>query len=225
MRIEWICQQGGGRVVVFFNGWGMDRRAVSHLVCDDDLLLISDYRKLEPERLPDLSAYGEVRIAAWSMGGWAAFALLPDWGVSYDRLVGLNGTAFPVDNRYGIPEAVYRLTERGMNEQGRAKFFARMFTEEVERQRFRGQEPERALPEQLEELAAVREAGGRDWIDGVTLRWNKVYLSEEDVIFPTANQRAFWANRCEITPLPGGHYPFYRFGCWDEIFGGTTNDQ
>ncbi|MDR1755895.1 MAG: DUF452 family protein [Culturomica sp.] len=222
MRIEWVNQQGGGQVVVFFNGWGMDRRAVSHLACDGDLLLISDYRKLEPELLPDLSAYGEVRIAAWSMGVWAAFTLLPDWGVPCNRLVGLNGTALPVDNRYGIPEAVYRLTERGMNEQGREKFFARMFTGETERRRFRHNAPERELPEQLEELAAIREAGGRD---SATLHWSNVYVSEGDVIFPTANQRAFWENRCVVTPLPGGHYPFYRFGCWDEIFEGTANDR
>ena len=202
--------------MVFFNGWGMDRRVVSHLECNSDLLIIGDYRTLEPERLPDLSAYREIDIAAWSMGVWAAFVLLPDWKIPVNNLIGFNGTACPVDNRYGIPEAVYRLTEKGMNERGREKFFARMFTCEAERQRFQLHAPERELPEQLEELTAVRTAGRAENTD---LHWDKVYVSEGDVIFPPENQLAFWENRCEIRRIPGGHHPFYRFSRWDEIFG------
>ena len=43
-----------------------------------------------------------------------------------ERCVALNGTTRPVDDEYGIPVKIYELTEKGMNERGREKFFLRM---------------------------------------------------------------------------------------------------
>lgn len=37
MRIEWLVKKGAGQVVVFFNGWGMDASAVSHLETESEI--------------------------------------------------------------------------------------------------------------------------------------------------------------------------------------------
>ena len=49
MRIDWIKQSGSGVLLVFFNGWGMDVRAIPHLSTKYDLVVCSDYRSLGTE--------------------------------------------------------------------------------------------------------------------------------------------------------------------------------
>ena len=60
-----------------------------------------------------------------------------------ERCVALNGTTRPVDDEYGIPVKINELTEKGMNERGREKFFQRM--------------PIRGIEEVCVELCRIRE--------------------------------------------------------------------
>lgn len=215
MRIEWLNRKYTDRVVVFFNGWGMDSRAVQHLKGSSDILAINDYRQLNAEILPKLASYREIDIVAWSMGVWAAANILPEWGISYTRLIALNGTEHPVNDSWGIPDKIYRLTERGMNEIGREKFMLRMLANAEERERFSNNKPQRNVEEICEELTAIRlQADKRQH----SLIWDKVYISAEDVIFSQTNQMAWWNSRAkEIVILAGGHYPFYHFENWEQI--------
>ena len=215
MRIEWLNKTGNGRVILFFNGWGMDGQAVKHLKCPSDVLMFYDYRSLELETLPDLNAYREIAVVAWSMGVWAAAQFLSTRNIRPLKRVALNGTERPVDDRYGIPVRVYALTEKGMTEKGREKFIARMLDG-------RAEHPvtdftHRPLGEVCEELSRIREESA---VLQSVLEWDKVYVSEQDVIFPVSGQQAWWAERgAEIRMLPGGHFPFYHFESWEEIVG------
>ncbi len=213
--MEWLAEKSSDRVIVFFNGWGMDSKAVQHLKGECDILAVNDYRVLDIAVLPDLSAYREIYVVAWSMGVWAAANILPVCGISCKRLTALNGTEHPVDDRWGIPEKIYRLTEKGMNAAGREKFMSRMLADREERERFAAAMPGRELEEVREELTAIRlQAEERE----NTLAWDKVYISSGDVIFSQANQKAWWENRAgEIEILDGGHYPFYHFESWEQI--------
>ncbi|GAK51104.1 hypothetical protein U14_02346 [Candidatus Moduliflexus flocculans] len=48
MKWHWIQQRHNSRLLLFFNGWGMDEHAVAHLECDDwDVLTVCDYRDLD----------------------------------------------------------------------------------------------------------------------------------------------------------------------------------
>lgn len=215
MRTDWVQRKGEGVVLIFFNGWGMDCRAVSHLQTDADLLVCSDYRSLETEGgIPDFSTYHTVYVVAWSMGVWAAANVLPVWGVKPDRLVALNGTERPVDDSYGIPVRVYELTEKGMTEQGREKFFARMLAERNEAALFSVNKPRRILTEQIEELYLIHKLSSEH---KKCIKWDKIYISEKDLIFPPENQRRWWEGKAQTVSLGGGHYPFYRFADWKEI--------
>lgn len=214
MRIEWLYKKSSDRVVLFFNGWGMDEQAVNHLKGDIDVVVCWDYRDLMTSTLPSLANYREIYVIAWSMGVWAAANLLPRLNIEPEKLIGLNGTEHPVDDKSGIPERIYLLTERGMNEQGRIKFIQRMLDTES----FNPLLTKRPLDEVCEELCLIRKqsTGQRN-----ELKWNKIFISEKDVIFPVANQRNWWEGRAsEVQILPGGHYPFGQFKSWEAIIGG-----
>lgn len=217
MRIEWVVKNNNTVVVVFFNGWGMDAACVSHLKIGCDLLMCSDYRTLETDQWPSLADYREVYVVAWSMGVWAASCILSEWNIKIDRSIALNGTAYPVDDLLGIPVKGYLLTENGMDERGRDKFFTRMFSERRELSSFNENRPCRGLEEQLEELKAVRtlsaERKCKPW------KWDKSFISTKDLIFPVGNQHNFWDDVCPVAELPTGHYPFYCFESWEEIVG------
>lgn len=215
MRIEWIQRKGSGVLLVFFNGWGMDSQSVAHLSAPYDLAVCSDYRSLECEgETICFSDYHTVYVVAWSMGVWAAANTLPDWQVEPDKCVALNGTELPIDNQYGIPVRSYELTERGMTEAGREKFFARMFVNKAEYESFSVNKPRRTLTEQVEELRFIHRLSPEH---KNCIKWNKVFISEKDLIFPPENQMHWWRERASVTLLPGGHYPFYAFRNWEEL--------
>lgn len=214
MRIEWLHRKCMDLVIVFFNGWGMDGKVIAHLEKDADLLMCSDYRSLKSEDPPALSGYREVYVVAWSMGVWAAAHLLPTWKVAIKKKVALNGTERPVDDRFGIPYRTYVLTEKNMDERGREKFFSRMLAGKEEMKRFADQKPGRELSGQAEELQKIREYSSEQ---ENCLHWDRVFISEQDVIFPPESQYAWWKERAPVSYLQGGHYPFYQFKSWREI--------
>ena len=214
MRRIWLAKNKSRRLILFFGGWGLDERAVSHLEGNTDVLMFYDYRNIEKEESPIVDDYKEIQVIAWSMGVWAASVLLTRWKLPIHRSIAINGTERPVDRCYGIPPQVYLLTEKGMDERGRDKFFSRMLSGKQERERFEHNKPIRDLAEQLEELQAIREQS-----EMVTreILWNKVFISENDVIFPVVNQENWWKDKSEIEKIGGGHYPFYTFDNWDLI--------
>ena len=212
MRRTWLTKKEGGVLTLFFCGWGMDERSVQQVTGSGDVLVFYDYRDISEEKAPDVEDYESVRVIAWSMGVWAASVLLNRWNLSVDRRVAINGTERPVDEHYGIHPKIYKLTELGMTEQGRDKFFARMFTGQNEAEQFKDNKPRRDIGEQREELRLIREQSTREQPN---MPWDRVYISKGDIIFPVENQRNWWKDRCEIVSLAGGHYPFYELNDWD----------
>ena len=192
-------------LTLFFCGWGMDEHTVQHVRGMGDLLLFYDYRDISGEDAPEVEGYESVRVVAWSMGVWAASVLLSRWNIPVSCRVAINGTERPVDEHYGIHPKIYLLTERGMTEQGRDKFFAGMFPGKEEMERFKENRPCRAIDEQRDELRLIREQSAREMPE---MHWERVYVSEGDVIFPVENQRNWWGNRVATIKLPGGHSTF-----------------
>lgn len=216
MRIEWLIKKGADQVVVFFNGWGMDASVVSHLATDADVVMFYDYRVLSCDSLPDLKEYRKIYIVAWSMGVWAASFVVPHLTIQPCLSVALNGTERPVDDLYGIPVKIYQLTSKGMSVKGREKFFSRMAGTTEERDFLNACLPKRELAEQCEELVLIeKQCQGY----GKHHSWDKVYVSEKDVIFPVENQLNWWTGKAPVTFISGGHYPFTSFKSWEAILG------
>ena len=71
MKYKWLNKEAKNtKVVIFFNGWGMDENVVSHLNCEDyDVLMFYDYNTLDTDFDFDmLEMYSEKNLIAWSMG-------------------------------------------------------------------------------------------------------------------------------------------------------------
>ncbi|MDE6452404.1 MAG: DUF452 family protein, partial [Odoribacter sp.] len=170
MRIEWLRKAGDGRVVIFFNGWGMDGQVVKHLKGAVDVVMFYDYRNLDGEEFVGLGDYQKIYVVAWSMGVWAASQVVSSWGICPSKQIALNGTECPVDDQYGIPVRIYGMTEKGMTEKGREKFVARMLDN-------RSGNPvsdftARPIEEVCEELRRIREFSTHF---RQVSKWDKVY--------------------------------------------------
>lgn len=80
MKAEWIVRKGNTDLLLFFNGWGMDRRVADWLVsawpdsAGRDIAVLYDYRNLSiPAWLGEVMAEARaVDLVAWSLGVWAA---------------------------------------------------------------------------------------------------------------------------------------------------------
>lgn len=217
MKYKWLNNAKGKKLIIFFNGWGMNENVVKHLDCEDyDVLMFYDYNTLDTDfDFSLLNIYPEKNLIAWSMGvmigGKYKTNLLP-----LNQTIAINGTLKPIDVKFGIHPKIYDLTIKGFNEKGREKFINSMFDI---------QPPplpsplEREIEEQRSELIALKEICKLTPTITISLGdkkvlYNKVLISNNDKIIPTKSQVAFWG----IEPnLKSGHCPFFDFTKWSEL--------
>ena len=196
MKYKWLNRKYNEKLIVFFNGWGMDESVVKHLKPEDyDVIMFYDYNSLDCNI--DLANYKEKYLVAWSMG--VMTATLFDFG--YKSKTAVNGTLKPVDNEFGIPVKVYDLTLKHLNPE---KFMQNMFLpgEKIP-------EINRDFENQKNELAALKtyKANGN-------FRYERLIISSCDKIIPVKNQIRYWGINAN---LESGHCPFYKFSFWSEL--------
>ena len=70
MKHKWLNKKNNQKLILFFNGWGMDECVVKHLEPEDyDVLMFYNYNTLETDfDFESLNIYPEKNIIAWSMG-------------------------------------------------------------------------------------------------------------------------------------------------------------
>ncbi len=131
MRYKWLNKEGNNKLILFFNGWGMDEGVVKHLDCEAyDILMFYDYNTLDTDFDWDLlNIYSEKNLIAWSMGVMVCSCLAPSLTLPLGEglRVAINGTLKPIDEEYGIHPKIYDLTIKGFNEKGRDRFIDSMF--------------------------------------------------------------------------------------------------
>ena len=191
------------KLIIFFNGWGMDEFIISHLDRKGfDLLVFYDYTDLDVD-FPPLDNYQEKYIIGWSMGVMISTLFYNCFG-NINKYIAINGTPKPIDDKYGIPERVYKLTLKSFNENTCRKFIEKMFDTKPPIEKFSN----RTLESQKEELENLM------GIEGKYISFDKVFVSENDNIIPTKNQLNYW--RYPVI-IKGGHCPFFKFENWSEI--------
>lgn len=210
MEYKWLNKQNNQKIIVFFNGWGMDECVVKHLNGEDyDVLMFYDYNTLDTDfDFNLLNSYSEKNLVAWSMGvmviGYLTTLISPLGTFSHQgRRVCINGTLKPIDAQYGIHPKIYDLTIKGFNDSGRNRFISSMF--DIPQELCCSRE----LENQHSELIALK-----DYKSNENFKYNKILISDNDKIIPTKSQVAFW----RIEPnLKGGHCPFFQFKKWSEL--------
>lgn len=225
MKAEWIVRKGSRNLLLFFNGWGMDRRVADwHVLAwpDDsgrDITVLYDYRDLSlPGWLGEAMAEADsVDLVAWSLGVWAA----SNAGLErIDRAVAVNGTPFPVDAERGIPPEIFRGTLEGWNDENRKRFERRMMSG-VPAEVFEAVRSVRLSADQQEELRLIGEAIARCPVkSSASWKFSTAVIGGRDLIFTPENQRRAWLEAgvivTEIAVMP--HFPFTHIAGWRELF-------
>ena len=201
MNCTHLNYSNSDKLINFFNGWGMDENAVSHLDCGDyDVVMLYDYNNLEMNT--DFSGYREKHIVAWSMG--VMIAGMFDWD-DINSASAFCGTPMMIDDEYGIPLKIYNLTVRGFDENSSKKFMERMFlNSDIERSL-----PHRTFESQKTELAKMLEYKPLN-----KLKYTRMIAADCDKIVPFKNQLNYWK-----TPevIHSGHCPFELYTKWEEL--------
>lgn len=212
MKYKWLNKTNSDKLIIFFNGWGMDDFVVSKLDCGDfDVIVFYDYNDLDLDI--DLPPYKEKHIVAWSMG--VMIATLFDFG-EIKSATAIAGTPYPVHNEYGIPERIYNLTIKGFSDKSVQKFMERMFLTKPDMVKF----SDRTIESQKSELVKMLEYKPNE-----NFTYSKVIIPDSDLIIPTKNQTNYWRgskyksgdNGHEVVMIHSGHCPFLSFGSWAEI--------
>ena len=205
MKHFWLNKTNTNKkLIIFFNGWGMDEKIVSHLECEDyDVVVLYDYNDLELDiQSLNLSQYTEKHIIAWSMG--VMVATLFNFG-EIKTSTAICGTPFAIDNQYGIPERIYNLTIKGFSETSSKKFMERMFIEKPSIETF----SDRTFDSKLSELKKMLE-----YKPNTEFNFTKAIVGTDDKIIPTKTQLNYWDNPITIN---SGHCPFMLYKKWTEL--------
>lgn len=220
MKTIFAHRTASDRLLIFFNGWGMDNALFQRWrgAGGFDVLVAWDYMRLTP--LPPLSRYREVRLVAWSLGVWAAAATpLPPLA----RATAVNGTLRPIDADCGIKPAVFQGTiDNWLDDQARERFRQRVVgmapAGDASVAADAGASPGRQPLDQRDELQAL--------LEHITTRtepaniYDLALIGGRDRIFPSLSQRRFWRRAavvCREWP-EAPHYPFAGISSWQELW-------
>lgn len=211
MQFSWLNKQNNNKLIIFFTGWSFDYKPFEFLACDSyDVLMLYDYNDFD---LPEIPTYNEYYLVSWSMGVYVAYQLR-DKLPKFTKKIAINGTPFPVDNEFGIPEKTFILTLRHAKIGLQEKFYQNIFYNSQEFERYKSNPVERTIENREEELKKL--------YDKIKLTekiyepyYNKAFVSSYDKIIPTKNQINFWQDKAEI--IDSGHFPYYNFKSWNEI--------
>lgn len=203
MKYKWLNQKNNQKLIIFFNGWGMDECVVNHLLPEDyDILMFYDYNTLETDfDFISLNIYPKKYLIAWSMG--VMIATLFD--IDYLSKTAINGTLKPIDDRFGIPNRIYNLTLNGFSPKGAERFIKSMYAENSEYIT----PPNREFENQKTELEALTHYEANQ-----DFKYDRVIISFHDKIIPTKNQCAFWGAEPDTE---GGHAPFNLYNKWSDL--------
>jgi len=224
MRLHWQVREGHPRLLLFFNGWGMDERILGMIAPPGgrDLLAVCDYTDLRGADAvrAAVAAYPGADLVAWSMGVWAAATVFGSGAALFGTAVAVNGTGRPIDDEYGIPTGLFHATLAAFSERARDSFFRRMCDGRDACGEFLPFGPLREVEDQRRELLALaRDAGAGVPPPGP---FTIALVGSRDRIMPPENQMRYWQGviPCRTASLP--HLPFARRVGWRELLGETN---
>lgn len=213
MKQHYLIHEQHPRLLLFFAGWGADEtpfRMYRPQGCD--FLVCYDYRTLELDTT-GWEHYREIHVVGWSMGVWAASLLLlqPRWTQS-GRRIAINGTPYPMDDRRGIPEAIFRGTLEGLTDASLHKFLRRMCADSTAFRRFLEVTPRRPVEELREELSTILTTIEREGYPADLPAWDEAVVGGADRIIPPANQLAAWQSlNVPVRTTEDAHYDYSLF--------------
>lgn len=207
MKVSFVRREASNtRLIIIYAGWNTDPTFYSDVNRDGwDLAIVYEYSDISP--LPTLpSQYTTIYLYAWSFGVKVAEATAPSERIS--RAFAIAGTPEGIDDSTGIPTAIFQATRDSLSETSLKKFRRRMLSavkdaalRETLLSRLPQQPSIENLRNQLDTIQLTSTAK--------SIRWDRAYIPEEDLIIPTLNQRNSWQKRLaesSIIMRAGGHW-------------------
>ena len=250
MQSHWLNKQNNDKLIIFFAGWSFDYKPFEFLDCKDfDVLMVYDYNNPlsltlslgersalipSPRERAQLcecnetttageGSYKQTYLIAWSMGVFTAYQLRDELP-KFDKKIAINGTPFPVDDEFGIPQKPFLLTLRHAKTGLEGKFYQNIFASQEEFERYIKNPVKRTIENRVEELQSLYDRikeilkpvqDDKFGYNDAFAYYDKAIVSSNDKIIPTKNQLNFWQDKAEI--IESGHFPFYNFKSWNEI--------
>lgn len=190
MNIEWLHKSGSSRLIIIFAGWSTDASFYSHIKHEGwDVLVISGYSDMEfPKDI--LNSYPTIAVFAWSMGVYVASSVM--YGKDIALAVAVNGTEFPANDKLGIPTHIFDATADTLSEQNLKKFRHRMAGKKYNEVSSALNACNSDIDTLRRELRFIRSLSSGE--EKNKFKWDRVYISSEDRIFPYDAQLNAWKN-------------------------------
>ena len=211
MQYFWINQkQENKKLILFFNGWAMNETPVEHLKTEDyDVLVLFDYRNVDFNLSQfDFSKYEKKYLICWSMGVFVSNLFKKELQ-GFNKKIAINGTTKIIDNDFGIPEKIYKITVKFLNEDSYDKFIKNMFDNGKLNPNIT---ISRSLEELKQELISIQKLELNE-----ELNFDLAIISNNDRIVPTKNQINFWENKTKVMSINSTHCPFEKYEKWSEL--------
>ena len=148
------------------------------------------------------------------MGVYTAY-LLKDKLPDFTSKIAVNGTPYPIDNDFGIPERTFDLTLKYAESGLQGKFYENVFSDKELLEKYLENPVKRTIQNRVNELQSLNELIRSQNITYNGNFYNKAIIGDNDKIIPTKNQIKMWGNSAKI--INSGHFPFYNYTSWDEI--------
>ncbi|PID29075.1 MAG: hypothetical protein CR982_03790 [Candidatus Cloacimonadota bacterium] len=206
------------KVVVLFNGWGMDRNVVDHLTDNEwDLIEFSSYHnEKDLEKLvKNIEKYEEKVLISFSLGVYMAPIILKEYSNLFSMKIAINGTLIPYDDKLGIPKIIFDKTLEGWSTATKNLFNKRILRSDILLGRFLKNQPARSINDQKSELKFIKNSFLS--YGEVKNIYDIAIISDDDRIFPKINQIGFWNDKARYKLLDSPHFPFYIFESFSEL--------
>jgi len=158
--------------------------------------------------------YKSTTLIAFSYGVFMA-AFLKDILPPCDLKIAINGTLKPVDEKFGIPEKIFKLTLENMTANTAYKFREKLFDNKDHLFIFNENLPVRDLESSLTELSALKKYFFEN--KEVDFEYDKVLIGNSDKVIPVKNQKNYWQSHQNQHLVEGGHFLFYNVDDFSEL--------
>lgn len=202
------------RLLLFFGGWGAEPSIFADFAKYDDCDVLMCYDYTSPDfDVKALEQYDTVDVLAWSLGVWVAAAVMGG-DITVHRSIAVNGTIYPENDLYGIPEAIFEGTISNFSPDNYTRFRRRMCGSRAALAGYDAIEKQRTADELLQELVNLRK-----YIHSAPapeiFRWDMAVAGSGDGIFPYDNQLNAW-KACGV-PVRVADVPHYGKQLFEEL--------
>ena len=195
------------KLILFFNGWGMDENIISHLEIPINYTLkVINFPYNFDNAI--LSQYDDIIFIGWSFGSYFLTKYIIENNIKSNKIISLNGTPETI-GKNGISEGVFKLTLDTLTPDTLQKFYENMGIDNTFSQ------AKKNFKDIKNELKYFKD----NYIPLKNI-FTHAFIGKKDKIIPASRQKKYFeANKVIITELICGHYLFSAVKSWNTLIG------